>query len=226
MHPVDQGCPSACPARLIQEEGVNGVALLPVRLRAGLARPGEGPAPQRRHRGVGAIDGLNEVVDVVGHGNFGAKLYLRVKKLTNVFIAGSTCLAGAFFIVIEVFSRRILSAFITNPDIVSSGLSNFRLMYCAFATYGLLIMVITYFQSLGKAKQAGFLVMLRQLVLVIPLVLTMPVLMGGNVLGVWLALPLNDVIILLVAIGLLIKEYKYLKEMAENSCYESTGEAS
>lgn len=158
--------------------------------------------------------------------NFGAKLYLRVKKLTNVFIAGSTCLAGAFFIVIEVFSRRILSAFITNPDIVSSGLSNFRLMYCAFATYGLLIMVITYFQSLGKAKQAGFLVMLRQLVLVIPLVLTMPVLMGGNVLGVWLALPLNDVIILLVAIGLLIKEYKYLKEMAENSCYESTGKAS
>ena len=87
-------------------------------------------------------------------------------------------------------------------------------------------MVITYFQSLGKAKQAGFLVMLRQLVLVIPLVLTMPVLMGGNVLGVWLALPLNDVIILLVAIGLLIKEYKYLKEMAENSCYENTGEAS
>ena len=60
----------------------------------------------------------------------------------------------------------------------------------------------------------------------IPLVLTMPVLMGGNVLGVWLALPLNDVIILLVAIGLLIKEYKYLKEMAENSCYENTGEAS
>ena len=54
-------------------------------------------------------------------------------------------------------------------------------------------MVVTYFQSLGKAKQAGVLVMLRQLVLVIPLVLTMPLLLGGDVLGVWLALPLNDV---------------------------------
>lgn len=157
--------------------------------------------------------------------NFGAKLYPRVKKLTNVFIVGSTCLAGAFFIVIEVFPRQILSAFITDRDIVTSGLFNFRLMYCAFATYGLLIMVVTYFQSLGKAKQAGVLVMLRQLVLVIPLVLTMPLLLGGDVLGVWLALPLNDVIILIVAISLLIKEYGYLKEMAENLPEKNTGES-
>ncbi len=148
--------------------------------------------------------------------NFGAKEYARVKKLTNVFIIGSTCLAGVFFVIIEVFSAQILSAFITNPDIVKAGLSNFRLMYCIFPTYGLLIMVVTYFQSLGKAKQAGFLVILRQLALVIPLVLLLPRLLGGNVLGVWLALPLNDIIILLVAVGLLFNEYRELR-IAEKS---------
>lgn len=142
--------------------------------------------------------------------NFGAKEYARVKKLTNVFIIGSTCLASIFFLIIEIFPKQILSAFITDTDIVSSGLSNFRLMYCIFPTYGLLIMVVTYFQSLGKAKKAGFLVILRQLVLVVPLVLVLPRLLGGNVLGVWLALPLNDVIILLVALILLRKEYKNL----------------
>ena len=146
--------------------------------------------------------------------NFGAKEYVRVKKLTNVFIIGSTCLAGLFFLVIEVFAAQILSAFITNPDIVKAGLSNFRLMYCIFPTYGLLIMVVTYFQSLGKAKQAGFLVILRQLALVIPLVLLLPRLLGGNVLGVWLALPVNDIIILLAALLLLVREYKELKKMA------------
>ena len=147
--------------------------------------------------------------------NFGAKEYVRVKKLTNVFIIGSTCLAGLFFLVIEVFAAQILSAFITNPDIVKAGLSNFRLMYCIFPTYGLLIMVVTYFQSLGKAKQAGFLVILRQLALVIPLVLLLPRLLGGNVLGVWLALPVNDIIILLAALLLLVREYKELKKMAK-----------
>lgn len=60
--------------------------------------------------------------------NFGAKEFIRVKKLTNVFIIGSTCLAGFFFVIIEIFSAQILSAFITNISIVNVGLSNFRLM--------------------------------------------------------------------------------------------------
>ena len=142
--------------------------------------------------------------------NFGAKEYARVKKLTNVFIIGSTCLASIFFLIIEIFPKQILSAFITDSDIVAAGVSNFRLMYCIFPTYGLLIMVVTYFQSLGKAKKAGFLVILRQLMLVVPLVLILPHLLGGNVLGVWLALPLNDIIILLAALILIREEYKKL----------------
>lgn len=145
--------------------------------------------------------------------NFGAKEYKRVRKLTDVFIIGSTILCAVFFIGIELFPGQILSAFITEKAIVASGISDFRLMFCAFSTYGLLIMIVTYFQSLGKAKHAGFMVMLRQLVLVVPLVLILPVLLNGNVLGVWLALPLNDLIILVVAIVLLIQEYKYLKKL-------------
>lgn len=145
--------------------------------------------------------------------NFGAKEYKRVRKLTNVFIVGSTVLASIFFALIELFPDQILSAFITEGTIVSSGISLFRMMFCAFPTYGLLIMIITYFQALGKAKQAGFIVVLRQLVLVVPLVLILPQLLGGNVLGVWLALPINDLIILVVAIVLLIREYIYLRNL-------------
>ncbi len=142
--------------------------------------------------------------------NFGAKEYMRVKRLTNIFIIGSTCLAGFFFAIIEIFSTQILSAFITDSSIVRLGLYNFRIMYCMFPTYGLLIMTVTYFQSIGKAKQAGLVVMLRQLFLAVPLVLILPRILCGNVLGVWLALPLNDIIIILIAIVLLIGEYKHL----------------
>lgn len=149
--------------------------------------------------------------------NFGAKEFIRVKKLTNVFIIGSTCLAGFFFVIIEIFSAQILSAFITNISIVNLGLSNFRLMYCLFPTYGVLIMTVTYFQSIGKAKQAGIVVMLRQFALVVPLVLVLPRLLKGNVLGVWLALPLNDIIIILITTILLIGEYKNLVQLAQGS---------
>lgn len=156
--------------------------------------------------------------------NFGAKEYIRVKKLTNVFIIGSTCLVGFFFAIIEIFSVQILSAFITDSAIVSSGLSNFRLMYCIFPTYGMLIMTVTYFQAIGKAKQAGVLVILRQLALVVPLVLILPRFLNGNVLGVWLALPLNDVVIILIAIILLISEYKHVTKLAQEINKVNIGE--
>ncbi len=83
-------------------------------------------------------------------------------------------------------------------------------MFSIFPTYGLLIMAITYFQALGKGKQAGLLVVFRQFALIIPLVLILPILMGGNVIGVWSAIPINDIIIFLTASFLLVKEYKKL----------------
>jgi len=158
--------------------------------------------------------------------NFGAKEYIRVKKLTNVFIIGSTCLAGFFFAIIEIFSVHILSAFITDSTIVNSGLSNFRLMYCVFPTYGMLIMTVTYFQAIGKAKQAGVLVILRQLALIVPLVLILPRLLNGNVIGVWLAVPFNDIVIILIAIILLMSEYKHLTKLAQKTGNVEVGEIS
>ena len=56
----------------------------------------------------------------------------------------------------------------------------------------------------------------RQLALVVPLVLILPILLGGNVIGVWLALPINDIIILLIALILLAREYKYLNKISVN----------
>lgn len=87
-------------------------------------------------------------------------------------------------------------------------------------------MTVTYFQAVGKAKQAGVLVILRQLALVVPLVLLLPRLLNGDVLGVWLALPLNDVIIILIAILLLMGEYKHLIKLAQGIGEVKIGEIS
>ena len=87
-------------------------------------------------------------------------------------------------------------------------------------------MTVTYFQAIGKAKQAGVLVILRQLALVIPLVLILPRSLNENVLGVWLALPLNDVVIILIAIILLISEYKRITKLAQEINKVNVGEIS
>ncbi len=155
------------------------------------------------------IWGMSQALQPALGTNYGAKEFFRAKKFMNVFIAASTGLIFLFWMIIEFFPKQILAAFITDAEIVASGISNFRLIFSIFPTYGLLIMTITYFQAIGKAKQAGILVILRQLALVVPLVLLLPLLMN-NVVGVWLALPLNDMIILLISIYLLRKEFKEL----------------
>lgn len=140
--------------------------------------------------------------------NYGAKNYDRVKKLTNIFILGSTALALIFYIVIQGFPSLILSGFIKDAAIVESGIANFRLMYAIFPTYGLMIMTITYFQALGKGRVAGILVVLRQVALALPLVLLLPRLFGVR--GVWLAVMVNDAIVLVLAVFLLAREYRKL----------------
>lgn len=69
-------------------------------------------------------------------------------------------------------------------------------------------------------------VILRQLALVIPLVLILPRFLNENVLGVWLALPLNDVVIILIAIILLISEYKRITKLAQEINKVNVGEIS
>ncbi len=157
----------------------------------------------------GMSQGLQPVVGT----NYGAKNYIRVRRATNVFIISSTVLATLAWGIAELFTAQILAAFITEPNIVLKGVLNFRIMFSLFPTYGLLIMAITYFQALGKGKQAGLLVVFRQFALIIPLVLILPILMSGNVIGVWSAVPINDAILFLTASFLLLKEYKALNNL-------------
>ncbi|ULQ59449.1 MATE family efflux transporter [Brucepastera parasyntrophica] len=157
------------------------------------------------------IWGMSQGLQPAAGTNYGAKQYRRVKTMTNVFIAGSTILALVFFGIMQLFPRGILSAFITDPSIVEQGLGNFRLMYSVFPTYGLLIMTMTFFQALGKGAKAGMVVMLRQIALIVPLVLILPRFLG--ITGVWLAIPANDAIVLVLALVLLAGEYRNLTKL-------------
>ncbi len=62
----------------------------------------------------GMSQGLQPVVGT----SYGAKDYVRVKRATNVFIISSTVLATIAWLIVELFPAQILSAFITEPDIV------------------------------------------------------------------------------------------------------------
>ncbi|WP_242850941.1 MATE family efflux transporter [Clostridium sporogenes] len=149
----------------------------------------------------GMSQGLQPVVGT----NYGAKLFSRVKRCTNTFILGSTVLALLFWIPIELFPKQVLSLMITDISIVNQGISNFRIMYSVFPVLGAFIMGVTFFQSIGNAKNAGVLVLLRQLILFVPTIILVPAMVGIK--AVWFVSPLVDTIVFVILLYLIGKEY-------------------
>ena len=72
-------------------------------------------------------------------------------------------------------------------------------------------MIMTYLQALGKALPAIIMTVLRQVLLIVPLVKILSAFMGTK--GVWLAIPLNDIIVLIIGIIILHIQFKKLKQL-------------
>jgi len=150
--------------------------------------------------------GMSQALQPAVGTNYGAQNYDRVKKINNVFMLGSFVLIMVLWVPIQLLPSQILGMFITDPAIVAEGINGFRVMFSILPALGVLILSMTFFQSLGKGTQASILVILRQLLLFVPLALILPRFVGAF--GVWLAVPLTDGIVLVMSIAFIVGAYK------------------
>ena len=142
--------------------------------------------------------GMSQGLQPVIGANFGAKQYQRVKDTMKIFMYGATILAAISWIPSMFFSEKLLSLFNVRSEIIEAGVMNFKLFYSTFILYGIMIMTLTFFQSIGDGKKASMIVMLRQLILFIPAILLLPKVFGG--LAVWWAEPIVDFSMILVGV--------------------------
>lgn len=136
--------------------------------------------------------------------NFGARRYKRVRYIMTSFCMGATVLCFVFWVPAMVAPDTLLSWFITDQSLVSMGADCFRLFFAPFFLYGIMIMAITFLQSIGEGGKAAILTMARPLVLFVPMVLLVPSLTGTGIYGVWIACVLTDVLVLVVAVGMVL----------------------
>ena len=150
----------------------------------------------------GMSQGLQPVVGT----NYGAKQYLRVKEIVKTFLISSTALAAVFWFPSMAFTQKLFVLFGAKGEVLSQGIHYFRVFFTGFISYGIVIMVVTYFQSIGDGKTAGLLVMLRQVILFVPIILLLPKLHGN--MGIWYSQPAIDVLVLAITTFKLSKSYK------------------
>ena len=157
--------------------------------------------------------GMSQGLQPVIGANFGAKQYGRVKDTMKIFMYGATILAAASWIPSMFCSDTLLSLFSVRHVIIEAGVKNFKMFYSTFILYGIMIMTLTFFQSIGDGKKAGIIVLLRQLVLFIPAILLLPQLFGAS--AVWWAEPIVDFTMIIAGLFLMLNEMRKIeKEVA------------
>lgn len=138
--------------------------------------------------------------------NFGAKRFDRVKETLKYTIIGSSIIAVIGFLGIEFFPGYIISAFNQEKDIIDLGSNALRIWFICLPLVGCQMMCANFFQAIGMVKQSSFLNLLRQCLLLIPMILIFAWLFG--LYGVFIAVPIADFIAFIITMYLIKKEMK------------------
>ena len=157
--------------------------------------------------------GMSQGLQPVIGANFGAKQYGRVKDTMKIFMYGATILAAASWIPSMFCSDTLLSLFSVRHEIIEAGVKNFKMFYSTFILYGIMIMTLTFFQSIGDGKKAGIIVLLRQLVLFVPAILLLPQLFGAS--AVWWAEPIVDFTMIIAGLFLMLNVMRKMEKEAQ-----------
>ena len=156
--------------------------------------------------------GMSQGLQPVIGANFGAKQYGRVQDTMKIFMCGATILAAASWIPSMFCSDTLLSLFSVRHEIIEAGVKNFKMFYSTFILYGIMIMTLTFFQSIGDGKKAGIIVLLRQLVLFVPAILLLPQLFGAS--AVWWAEPIVDFTMIIAGLFLMLSVMRKIEKEA------------
>ena len=141
--------------------------------------------------------------------NYGAKNWIRVRKVINISIGYATFLASLIFAIIFFFAESIPNIFSDNQYVANNAPTALRYVFVALPIVGIQLIGAAYFQAIGKALPALLLTLSRQGIFFIPLLFILPRFYGVD--GVWMAFPIADVLSTIVTGFFLNREVSKLK---------------
>ncbi|EGT3615447.1 MATE family efflux transporter [Clostridium perfringens] len=154
------------------------------------------------------IFGINQGSQPIIGYNYGAKKYERAQKTVKLAMIAATVILVIGGIFIQALPSVAISMFNADPKLLEIGVPGLRIYLFMMPIIGISIIGSNYFQSIGKAKLATFLSLLRQVILLIPLTLILPKVAGLGLIGVWLAGPVSDFLSTIITGIFIVKEFK------------------
>lgn len=156
--------------------------------------------------------GVVQAVQPIAGYNYGAKRYPQIKEVVRVSMKVLIIYATSGWFILLVASSKVGYIFTDDPAVIEGVAYQLKYVTMMLPIVGVQIISGTIFQALGKAIPALILSLLRQIILLIPMLLIFPSILGLGLLGIYIAFPLSDFLSSLIS-GLLLK-----REMTQLKC--------
>lgn len=163
------------------------------------------------------IFGLNQGLQPIIGYNYGAKKLSRVRKTVKNGVIIATIIEVCGFVVIQGFAEKLVLIFNDDIELINMAAFGMRIFLCMLPLVGAQIIIANYFQSIGKVKISMLLSLLRQVIVLIPCLIIIP--MFNGLVGVWAAGPTSDLISVVITYSVFIKtakSYLYEPEIEQN----------
>ena len=135
--------------------------------------------------------GINQGAQPIIGYNYGAKKYDRVKDALKLSLFAASGIVTIGFVVSKIWPRQLISLFNKNPELIELGVHAMAINFMFIPLVGVQMISSSYFQAIGKPRQATILGLSRQVFIFIPALLILPRIWGLE--GVWWSAPVSDI---------------------------------
>ncbi len=150
----------------------------------------------------GASGGL---LPIIGY-SVGARLWRRLWRAVMIASVSLALVMAMATAALEITAPLIVGLFTQDPQLLAVAVPAMRIVVSTLAVIGPAILFITTFQGLSKGKEALVLSLVRQFVFFVPILFVLPRFLGLT--GVWLSLPVSDLLGFIVSGTWLLREYR------------------
>ena len=151
---------------------------------------------------------------IVGY-NFGANQYPRMLRAYRLSVYCATCVMGVLWLFGLVWPEGFVRLFTHDAELIAQSIAPARVMLCVMVAVGFSMITGNFYTSIGMAPKAIFLSLTRQVLFLIPLIISLPLLferLGWTTIwGVWWALPISDTLAIIMAAILINRDMRKFK---------------
>ena len=149
---------------------------------------------------VGVSAGIGPVISY----NYGAQLHDRVKQMMNISCKMAMIMGSALVVLIFLFGKYLIMMFVSdNQAVLDLALHGSKIYAFTFFFNGLNILFSGYFTSIGDALSSIIVAVCRGMIFILLGISILPQFIGIS--GVWMTVPVAEVLTLLVVIFLFKK---------------------